>query len=164
MKTITTANGLEILLDDDFEVPEGAWVGVFNPKKISKVRCFRPYIQFRDRTATALGRYILGLSKGPKRRDSDRIVVDHINGNQLDNRRENLRTCPQWLNAINRTDRKKESYPGVRKMNGGKWCGHVRINNKILRTKRFLTEEEAIIAVKEIRKSIGREIPEDFSF
>lgn len=42
-----------------------------------------------------LHRHLMGLAKG------DRRMVDHINGNPLDNRRENLRVCLHKENARN---------------------------------------------------------------
>lgn len=45
------------------------------------------------------------------------LVVDHIDMNTLDNRRENLRVCPDSKNRINRRARKGKAVPlkGVRR-------------------------------------------------
>jgi hypothetical protein len=48
-----------------------------------------------NRKQLTMHRYLTGEVKG--------LVVDHINGNKLDNRRKNLRVCTQSINCRNRT-------------------------------------------------------------
>jgi hypothetical protein len=66
-----------------------------------------------------LHRDLLGLPHGAP----DGLVVDHINGDRLDNRRENLRVCEQHENSQNRRSMPGTSsqYRGVslRKGRGG---------------------------------------------
>lgn len=48
------------------------------------------------RVIVPVHRWVMGLSKG------DGKIVDHINGNRLDNRRVNLRLVTRSINALNR--------------------------------------------------------------
>lgn len=61
-----------------------------------------------------LHRYIMRLAPGDKR------VVDHINGNPLDNRKSNLRICTTQENVWNQRlyDKNRYGIPGVYKTNG----------------------------------------------
>lgn len=57
-------------------------------------------------------------------------LIDHINGNPLDNRIENLRPCEYWQNAANtrlRTTRKKTLPRGVIKQ-GNKYYAQILVN------------------------------------
>lgn len=61
------------------------------------------------------------------------MVIDHINGNGLDNRKVNLRICTHQQNAQNSKKRKgkRSKYKGVswfgRK---GKWFSRIKVNGK----------------------------------
>jgi hypothetical protein len=61
------------------------------------------------RTLLGMHRLVMGLQYGDKRQ------VDHINGNTLDNRRENLRVCTQQQNMQNSKKRRTNTsgYKGV---------------------------------------------------
>lgn len=85
-------------------------------------------------------RYVLGLIN-PK------IQVDHINGNRLDNRKINLRTCSNQENSFNKYENSNNSsgYKGVYfDKDRGKWRGAIQYNGKSIKSsKRYDTPEEA---------------------
>ena len=86
-----------------------------------------------NRKGEKLHRILLNCPKG--------MVVDHINGNTLDNRRSNLRVCSQLENTQNRTRRKSKFGHGISK-NGNSFSAEIMINNKRFR-KTFPTLEQA---------------------
>lgn len=98
----------------------------------------------------SIHRTILGLGKSDKS-----IFVDHINGNRLDNRRQNLRLCTAQQNAWNSGARKtsKTGKKGVSK-NGGGFMAQIRIKGRTKHLGTYRTVEEAsqkyISADKEI--------------
>lgn len=59
------------------------------------------------------------------------MVVDHINGDGLDNRRCNLRICTQSQNTMNRHQEKKWKGISYRKDNQI-WRAYIQINKKML--------------------------------
>jgi hypothetical protein len=95
-------------------------------------------------------RMILNLSD-PK------LIVDHINGNGLDNRKQNLRVVSSSENVKNRQrpSSNKTSIPGVYKQRN-KWVARVCVNYQNISLGRFDKEEDAVIAVNAYRLSIGR--------
>ena len=58
--------------------------------------------------------------------------IDHINGDGLDNRRENLRIVSHRENGQNRHERKTSKYPGVSwHKSRNKWSAQIRISGKL---------------------------------
>jgi len=93
-------------------------------------------------------RWILNAPKG--------MQVDHINGNTLDNRRENLRLATSRQNCQNRHNDRSSSYPGVNAVNRGKkWCSHITINGNLKHLGYFETEIGAFMAYLKANIELG---------
>lgn len=77
----------------------------------------------------------------------DHIMVDHINGNGLDNRKSNLRLCRASQNLMNqREGRGASKYKGVHPRVGGKgirWQAYINLEGKQTHLGFFDTEDEA---------------------
>ena len=90
------------------------------------------------RTSQGLSRFVMDAPKG--------MVVDHINGDTLDNRKENLRVCTNQENTRNRyRSWGKTGYKGVSLCH----CGYrVRIKkgDKIVHIGVYPTPEEAALS------------------
>lgn len=122
--------GLNVLIDsDDYEkCKEHHWYLIHGRYFVSRV----------GRTTIYLHRFIYGnIPEG--------YVVDHINGDLLDNRKSNLRLCTHEENMRNSSPRNGK-YPGVNKTKSGTWIATLKVNQKYVLRKIFKTEEEAIQA------------------
>jgi len=76
----------------------------------------------------------------------DKIEIDHIDGNGLNNQKSNLRLATRRLNGQNRHGIKKTSrFVGVRLVPGCKkgWRSEIRIHGKLKSLGYYSTEEEA---------------------
>ena len=77
---------------------------------------------------------------------NDKPNVDHMNNNQLDNRKENLRYCLQKENVRNSVMR-NDNTSGVKGVifdkTRNKWCARIRIDGINVHLGRFNTIEEA---------------------
>ena len=75
------------------------------------------------------------------------MVVDHINRNRLDNRKENLRICTIQQNGINRglVSNNTSKFTGVYYEDHGKkkWKASLTVNGKVIK-KRFIYKTDAI--------------------
>ena len=73
-------------------------------------------------------------------------IVDHIDGNGLNNQRVNLRVASFHQNAVNRRYSVGQSgYRGVRK-NGNHWTARIRVNRKVFGLGTFVDPMEAALA------------------
>lgn len=84
------------------------------------------------------------LSPGPGQ------CVDHINGDGLDNRRDNLRLADTLGNSRNTRKRKagKSAYKGVTKSKN-RWTARIQVDGSSVFLGSFLTEAEAALAYNE---------------
>ena len=91
--------------------------------------------------------YKLGLLHRYIMNPSDDMVVDHINHDTLDNRKNNLRVCTKKENSWNSTIQinSPSKYLGVKERNN-MWEAQIIVNGKTIILGRFNTEEEAIRA------------------
>jgi len=97
-----------------------------------------------------LHRFVLGLPQGRK------PVVDHINRDKLDCRRENLHVGTQAENLQNCGDDTK----GIYAQPNGTYRAMIRHNGELLHIGLFDTQEEAIQARKDKESELGwRRIP-----
>ena len=94
--------------------------------------------------------------------------IDHINGNPLDNRKENLRTCTNQQNQMNRgrTKNNKSGYKGVYYSKKSKsminehskpWRAEIQHNKKIIYLGYYKTKEEAALAYNKKAKELNGE-------
>jgi hypothetical protein len=95
-------------------------------------------------TKEYLHRLVSGAGKGK--------IVDHINGDTLDNRKSNLRVCCYTVNALNRNVVKtKTGYANVNKV-GNKFRAMIRVHGKPKHLGYFDTAEKANEAVSIVRQ------------
>jgi hypothetical protein len=140
MKEIPIGEGFVALVDDaDYElVSAHKWC-------MHTIGYACTYIGTPKQEGFLLHRFLVGLGKGDKR------CVDHINGNKLDNRRENLRICSHAENMRNRKINKNNTsgFKGVRRNHRGeKWCARIKVDGVMVGLGSYDTREAAHEAYK----------------
>lgn len=137
MKSITLTQGKTALVDDgDYsQINQRKW-------KAKKGRNGNWYAERQNGHGKfiTMHRLIMNAPLG--------VIVDHINGNGLDNRRENLRLCTNAQNLMNRGAQRNNTtgYKGVtwdRREKVKKYCAQIKFHKKTLRLGYFKTPEEA---------------------
>ena len=87
-------------------------------------------------------------------------MIDHIDGNKLNNRIDNLRDCNNSENLCNRSKQKnnKSGYKNVLKDNrecgSGKWIVRIMKNGKTYFGGHYINIEDAIVAADKLRKEV----------
>ena len=92
------------------------------------------------RTTLKMHRFVMGL------KTNDKLIVDHINHNSLDNRKANLRICSQSENCRNKTSHKNSSskYLGVSfNKKCKKWQYQICSNKKTIHLGLYINEIDA---------------------
>ena len=137
---VELTKGLKTTIDDrDVWILEGnKWVASGNT---DKERFYA--VRGKGKTRVSLHRVLLDAPKG--------MQVDHIDGDTLNNRRNNLRLCTSQQNTFNSKKKTSASkYKGVwynKRLK--KWTSRLMINGKNLYFGLFDTEEGAGIAYNE---------------
>jgi len=144
---IIVSNKIVLIDTEDYgKIREYKWyiahgyVSASIPNPIDKAR------QYQQR----LHRLLLGLEP------YDKIQVDHINRNKLDNRKSNLRTCTLQQNRQNTMrNTNKSGYHGVCwKKKNKKWCAATCFNGMVKYIGLFKTKEEAALAYNKKAKEL----------
>lgn len=87
-------------------------------------------------------------------RPEDGLVVDHRNGEGLDNRKSNLRFVTQRQNSQNRHQEMTSKYPGV-KRSGKKWVAAITVDKKYIYLGTYADQESAFDAYKRANEAFG---------
>lgn len=115
-------------------------------------------VQLKNRgnwkTAARLARFLVGAAPGE--------TVDHINGNTLDNRKQNLRILVEpGLNARNSAKYKRPTssrFKGVSAVCNGKWAARIAYQGKRIVLGAFRNEVEAAHAYDEAAREFYGEL------
>lgn len=122
----------------DFEDSDIAIMGAYKTHPSSRTM----YVRTQDREY--LHRVVMGRVLGRKLTRAEK--VDHINGNGLDNRRENLRVVTHSQNLANRkiTSRTNNRFKGITQCKRtGKWQAKIMVNYKTIYLGTFASDIDA---------------------
>lgn len=141
IKNRKTADVKHVLVDDDdwHDLMRSSWCNRTGGYAAGNI----------DSYSFAMHRYIMR----DKLAEDESLLVDHINGDKLDNRKSNLRVCTYAENGKNKRRRYNSAskYKGVRKSSANRYTCTVTCNGKTY-TKCCLTEEDAARAYNEKAK------------
>jgi len=135
-KLILTVSGVEVIIDEEDYNYLSQFSWYFHK---SDGYVYRNIQHKRNSKRIQIHREIMNCPKG--------LIIDHINGNKLDNRRGNLRICSFAINSRNRKipSNNKTGYMGVW-FNGKKFIAEIRKNDIKYFLGSFDTAIEAALA------------------
>jgi hypothetical protein len=155
MKIIPLSQGLTALVsDEDFEfLSQWKWYAA----KTGSGNIYARRVDHRKKNKVIFMHRVITNAPGG-------LVVDHINHNTLDNRRENLRVCTNYENFQNVNPDKMSSsfgkssrgYRGVRLFEGKWWRAQIHIGKKAIHLGTFKTAEDAARAHDEAARKYGK--------
>ena len=142
---IIKENYAEIILYNNKNEESGK--ALIDIEDIEKVKQYKWFLNSNDYVVNnkigSLHRFIMN--------PPDDMVVDHINHNKFDNRKENLRICTHqendWNKGIIKTN--TSGVTGVIKTQWNTWQSCITVNDKKIVLGSFKTKEEAIKSRKE---------------
>lgn len=148
---IECTNGLfAIIDDDDYEK--------ISSMKWRSAKIGRTYYAFTGR-GMGMHRIIMNTPTG--------MDTDHIDGNGMNNRKENLRVVTHRENLNNRHHSKSSKFAGVHFVKGKNypWQANIQRNGKVIYLGSFLEESDAAERYRIAKDCISRgiEIPENIS-
>ena len=141
-----------ILYDDNYEEKCRAIIDIEDVDKVNFTSWYldkNGYVISKCKQTKNKGIYLHRLILNAEKMD----VVDHINHNTLDNRKENLRLCTQQENTFNNTNNRKNlnkdsEEKGIFRRSG-KWEARIMYNYKNIYLGRYINKEDAIKARKQ---------------
>jgi hypothetical protein len=148
MKRVFITRGLFCLVDDD-DYPnliKRQWQASSSRDRIYAIRTDG---WKESKKTVRMHRFIMKAKSGEQ--------VDHINGNTLDNRKQNLRICNNEQNGWNKKTAKNNTsgYKGVvfeDRRTKKKWRARIRFKGKVISLKYHTTKEEAASAYNKAAK------------
>lgn len=147
---IETKNLKRFIIDEEDEcLLDGVTASVTSHGYVRLVRYHGIHDGKPKYTQRYLHRIVVGADEGQ--------YVDHINGDKLDNRKENLRVCSNAQNSRN-----KKQYSGAYKgvhfnKVSGNWIAQITVNYKCKHIGSFNTAEEAALAYNKAAKQFHGE-------
>jgi hypothetical protein len=140
----------KVLLDEEDYVRFFVKGNFFSIASHGYVRCMK-YVGLYE--TTGFGKYSNHYLHRMVMRAPKNLMVDHINGNRLDNRKENLRLCSVKNNAVNKKG--KNGYKGIYfDKNIQKWVAQITKNYHTKSLGCFKSPEEAALAYNKAAKKI----------
>ena len=138
MKTIPLSKGYEAIVDDEYysRIVRFTWH--------ARALGMRHHIYAYNNNRGSLHHYVYEYLSG---NDAGTNYIDHINGNTLDNRLENLRSVTPAENSRNRSDSRLSVYTGVTyRKHVDRWVAKTKVDGKFIHLGYFESPEEAGMA------------------